>query len=357
MNNRCDGGAKVSLPRQGLIDPLSKPLSSKTRASSPTSSQHDTDDFLVASTSSLPDPDAQEQRSAHTWVPDTPPTPQPSNLPSPNPDTAFALVDPQIVAEARQQSDRASSAIGQKLLKGWTLLGDECTNPECHHIPLMRRPKVIVEAHSASGLTVANGKRPASHVPNSQRLLDPRRYCVICQRDSVREQDTQALHAFLAATAPSSSTSSTVAPTAALAEPALSRGDPAGDQDIVHTSAAKKRRFAMPASGATLRSVKPAVPRQSLSVIGSTGAPTSSVLQSSPQDACDVQNGQVMQKPALRAAKASLEKAVTNLAQRLDRLCEADGVDSSGSHFAAVAAAAEHLATTCRSLDVVIKLL
>jgi uncharacterized Zn finger protein (UPF0148 family) len=55
----------------------------------------------------------------------------------------------------REQSDRASSEIGKKLLKGWAMLGEECPNETCYGIPLVRPPK--------SG----NDK-------------DPRKQCVIC---------------------------------------------------------------------------------------------------------------------------------------------------------------------------------
>ena len=41
----------------------------------------------------------------------------------------------------REQSDRASSEIGKKLLKGWAMLGEECPNEDCYGIPLVRPPK------------------------------------------------------------------------------------------------------------------------------------------------------------------------------------------------------------------------
>ena len=40
----------------------------------------------------------------------------------------------------REQSDRASAEIGNRLLKGWALLMDECPNGSCHGIPLVRPP-------------------------------------------------------------------------------------------------------------------------------------------------------------------------------------------------------------------------
>lgn len=41
----------------------------------------------------------------------------------------------------REQSDRASSEIGKKLLKGWAMLADECPNVTCYGVPLVRPPK------------------------------------------------------------------------------------------------------------------------------------------------------------------------------------------------------------------------
>jgi hypothetical protein len=41
----------------------------------------------------------------------------------------------------REQSDRASSEIGNRLLKGWAMLGEECPNSTCFGVPLVRPPK------------------------------------------------------------------------------------------------------------------------------------------------------------------------------------------------------------------------
>ncbi|KAE9410388.1 hypothetical protein BT96DRAFT_847225 [Gymnopus androsaceus JB14] len=64
----------------------------------------------------------------------------------------------------REQSDRASSEIGRRLLKGWALLGDECLNEECFGVPLVRPPK-------------SGGEK------------DPRKECVICGRIYVNEDE------------------------------------------------------------------------------------------------------------------------------------------------------------------------
>jgi hypothetical protein len=66
----------------------------------------------------------------------------------------------------REQSDRASSEIGKRLLQGWTMLGDECSNEGCYGIPLVGPPrsaatakKVIHEYISSAGLTISKGMR------------------------------------------------------------------------------------------------------------------------------------------------------------------------------------------------------
>lgn len=45
------------------------------------------------------------------------------------------------VLRRRQQSDMASAEIGRRMLKGWAMLADECPNPNCYGIPLVRPPK------------------------------------------------------------------------------------------------------------------------------------------------------------------------------------------------------------------------
>ncbi|KAJ7667939.1 hypothetical protein DFH06DRAFT_233522 [Mycena polygramma] len=64
----------------------------------------------------------------------------------------------------REQSDEASAEIGQRLLKGWAMLADECPNPLCFGVPLVRPPK-------------AGGEK------------DPRKECVICKTVYVSEVD------------------------------------------------------------------------------------------------------------------------------------------------------------------------
>lgn len=53
------------------------------------------------------------------------------------------IVDTDTILRRRQQSDRASTEIGNRLLKGWAMLADECPNVECYGVPLVRPPKTV----------------------------------------------------------------------------------------------------------------------------------------------------------------------------------------------------------------------
>ncbi|KAJ7068188.1 hypothetical protein C8F01DRAFT_1117230 [Mycena amicta] len=64
----------------------------------------------------------------------------------------------------REQSDAASSAIGERLLKGWAMLAEECPAPTCFGVPLVRPPK-------------------------AGRDKDPRKECVICGTVYLTEVD------------------------------------------------------------------------------------------------------------------------------------------------------------------------
>ena len=68
----------------------------------------------------------------------TPPTDIPSDIDSP---LLPPISDPDVILRRRQQSDRASAEIGNRLLKGWAMLADECPSAECYGIPLVRPPK------------------------------------------------------------------------------------------------------------------------------------------------------------------------------------------------------------------------
>ncbi|KAJ3741226.1 hypothetical protein DFH05DRAFT_1403786 [Lentinula detonsa] len=78
----------------------------------------------------------------------------------------------------REQSDRASSEIGNRLLKGWALLGEECVNEDCFGIPLVRPPKSSGENHRV---------RLKYRLLSALQFLLEEQECVICGRLYVGE--------------------------------------------------------------------------------------------------------------------------------------------------------------------------
>ncbi|KAF9213980.1 hypothetical protein BGZ59_004535 [Podila verticillata] len=60
----------------------------------------------------------------------------------------------------REQSERASRLIGQKMLQGWAMLQDPCPNADCHGVPLLRN-------------------------------REKKEYCVVCENFFQREQDLE----------------------------------------------------------------------------------------------------------------------------------------------------------------------
>ncbi|EPS95377.1 hypothetical protein FOMPIDRAFT_1132570 [Fomitopsis schrenkii] len=96
----------------------------------------------------------------------TPPTEVSQALSSP---TFAPPMDMAEVLRRRQQSDTASAEIGRRMLKGWAMLADECPNPTCYGIPLVRPPK-----------------------PGGQK--DPRKECVVCGAVYIYENDAPGAH-------------------------------------------------------------------------------------------------------------------------------------------------------------------
>lgn len=151
-------------------------------------------------------------------------------------------VDPAVLAARRQQSDRASAEIGRKLLAGWTLLEDTCDSASCFGVPLMRRPspsRTRAQKEGESNRTTDVGALP-------KNLVDPRRHCVSCGQEYLRESDIKLYEDYLAATQPSSSqpvASTSALPTVTRSAAASRDEDEEADEVIQHSSAAKKRRF------------------------------------------------------------------------------------------------------------------
>lgn len=80
--------------------------------------------------------------TSHGSRPSTPPTDLSSTLSSP---TFAPPVETEDMIRRRQQSDQASTEIGKRLLKGWTMLADECPNTRCYGVPLVRPPKTGID--------------------------------------------------------------------------------------------------------------------------------------------------------------------------------------------------------------------
>lgn len=172
-------------------------------------------------------------------APNTPPTP-PSHLPSPPlhaTEAGFPVsnVDQAQAAARREQSDQASSLIGQRLLQGWALLDAQCENETCFAVPLMRRPAFKPKVADAE--TSKNGSASAPVA----KVMDPRRYCVICHRDYLREGEVEEYERYIEATQGKSALMNQAAKPVA-------KTDEEPEGRVSHSAAAKKRRFAAPAN-------------------------------------------------------------------------------------------------------------
>ncbi|ORX92585.1 hypothetical protein K493DRAFT_42254 [Basidiobolus meristosporus CBS 931.73] len=76
-----------------------------------------------------------------------------------SPENTNSTVELEEVEKKRAQSQTASKLIGEKLLQGWAMLNDICPNETCYGVPLIRNKR---EKHL---------------------------YCVICQRNYIKEED------------------------------------------------------------------------------------------------------------------------------------------------------------------------
>ncbi|KAG8955721.1 hypothetical protein FRC04_007712 [Tulasnella sp. 424] len=123
--------------------------------------------------------DDQLDRSGHS-APPTPPTPLSNGPASPT----FVLPEPsEETLRRRAQSDLASERIGRKMLQGYAMLGEECMNPDCFGVPLVRPPKrdgakdprmecvicgnVYMEARDSRGFTTLQVVEPSPNAASS----------------------------------------------------------------------------------------------------------------------------------------------------------------------------------------------
>ena len=88
---------------------------------------------IVSSSQSPP----SASSGSHVSRTSTPATELSSVMTSP----VFAPIPTAESMRRRQQSDAASAEIGNRLLKGWAMLADECPSVGCYGIPLVRPPK------------------------------------------------------------------------------------------------------------------------------------------------------------------------------------------------------------------------
>ncbi|KAF9108316.1 hypothetical protein BGX29_001593 [Mortierella sp. GBA35] len=66
-------------------------------------------------------------------------------------------MEQEIRESQREQSERVSRLMGQRMLQGWTMLQDTCPNPSCNGVPLMR-------SREKKEICVACGKDPRAVV-------------------------------------------------------------------------------------------------------------------------------------------------------------------------------------------------
>lgn len=111
-------------------------------------------------------PSSPSLASSHYSRSSTPPTEDADVPDSPT----FAIpAETEDSIRRRQQSDLASAEIGNRLLRGWAMLADECPRSTCHGIPLVRPPKTGQEKN-------------------------PRKECVVCGTVYVTEKKAQGLN-------------------------------------------------------------------------------------------------------------------------------------------------------------------
>ncbi|GAO45795.1 hypothetical protein SAICODRAFT_29494 [Saitoella complicata NRRL Y-17804] len=91
-------------------------------------------------------------------------------------------------SKARQeQSSRASSLIGEKLLQGWAMLNSVCSNDTCYGVPLLRNPKDRREYCVICERAYVDGEE----VPPSPTLVDHEKESANARRVPVEESSNQ----------------------------------------------------------------------------------------------------------------------------------------------------------------------
>ncbi|KEI36288.1 uncharacterized protein L969DRAFT_91134 [Mixia osmundae IAM 14324] len=198
------------------------------------------------------------------------------------------------IALRRAQSDRASEAIGQLLLKGWIMLGDACPDTSCYGVPLMARPKRAAQKE---------GETPAR---------DPRSFCVVCEKNYLQASDMAAYEAFQAGSSEATKSAAT----------ATSKDD---------QTSKKKRGFAKPAETRPL-AIRPIEDR----------ARKTQRVDVQPQMARDTLS-QASGEPSLLAACEAIRAKIVQQAALLATYDDADRLKSSAETIFTLARALEQV--------------
>ena len=112
--------------------------------------------------------------SSHPSRASTPPTD--ISEPGDNGDDDFETLPPPTegALQRRAQSDYASAEIAKLLLRGYALLAEECPNPTCYGVPLVRPPK------TSDGALSPNKVLPPIFATNATFTMSWKE-CVVCQ--------------------------------------------------------------------------------------------------------------------------------------------------------------------------------
>lgn len=136
-------------------------------------------DHVPASTTSITKELSSSQTTASSSSRSETSTPLTSHSVLPDDDFRLPIIsaaDAQRFEERRVQSDAAAKVIGNRLVRGWTLLAEECPGETCYGVPLMRPP--------FEGTAAGRGQK---------KRVDPRKVCVNCERTYVNEADASSL--------------------------------------------------------------------------------------------------------------------------------------------------------------------
>lgn len=219
----------------------------------------------------------------------TPPTPL-SNAPE-----TFALPEPsEETLRRRAQSDLASQRIGRKMLQGYAMLGEECLNPDCIGVPLVRPP-------------TRDGAK------------DPRMECVICENVYMESRDPRGFT------------------TLKLVEPSLTAASSAGNSASGISGAINSSQPLVTATGA----------KKHAATLGSSEANKSA----KPKEKGVIGTSSEMEKPGktrnttftssnvstLQDVLGSVDRSLAALSSRLDTLSKCDPSVSNASSFGDIA--------------------